>query len=106
MVGLERFQEKRVAVSRPELRQTKSWTGQRFHQSLTPHGIADGEGPVQPKRSARDIDQIAARETAAYLRRASITYLECCISLMMTHLQREEVASILEREADMLRNLD
>ncbi|TPK71538.1 hypothetical protein FKO01_15080 [Mesorhizobium sp. B2-3-3] len=61
---------------------------------------------MQPKRSARDIDQIAARETAAYLRRASITYLECCISLMMTHLQREEVASILEREADMLRNLD
>ncbi|TPL12384.1 hypothetical protein FJ938_00475 [Mesorhizobium sp. B2-4-14] len=61
---------------------------------------------MQPKRSARDIDQIAASETAAYLRRASITYLECCISLMMTHLQREEVASILEREADMLRNLD
>jgi hypothetical protein len=25
---------------------------------------------------------------------------------MMTHLQREEVASILEQEADMLRKLD
>jgi len=54
----------------------------------------------------RDIDKIAERETAAYLRRASITYLECCVSLMMTHLQREEVATILEQEADMLRNLD
>jgi hypothetical protein len=62
--------------------------------------------PVQPKRTAKDIDQIAERETAAYLRRASITYLECCVSLMMTHLQREEVATILEREADMLRRLD
>lgn len=61
---------------------------------------------MQPKRSAKDIEQIADRETAAYLRRASITYLECCVSLMMTHLQREEVATILEQEADMLRNLD
>ncbi|RVB45607.1 hypothetical protein EN918_04565 [Mesorhizobium sp. M7A.F.Ca.CA.004.05.1.1] len=61
---------------------------------------------MQPKRPARDIDQMAERATAAYLRRASITYLECCVSLMMTHLQREEVAAILEQEADMLRRLD
>lgn len=61
---------------------------------------------VQSKRSAKDIEQMAAAETAAFLRRASITYLECCVSLMMTHLQREEVATILEREADMLRRLD
>jgi hypothetical protein len=61
---------------------------------------------VQSKRSAKDIDQMVAAETAAFLRRASITYLECCVSLMMTHLQREEVASILEQEADMLRKLD
>ncbi|CDX43370.1 conserved hypothetical protein [Mesorhizobium sp. SOD10] len=61
---------------------------------------------MQSKRSAKDIDQMAAAETAAFLRRASITYLECCVSLMMTHLQREEVASILEQEADMLRKLD
>ncbi|TIV06178.1 MAG: hypothetical protein E5V94_12730, partial [Mesorhizobium sp.] len=53
-----------------------------------------------------DIDKMAAAETAAFLRRASITYLECCVSLMMTHLRREEVASILEQEADMLRRLD
>ncbi|WP_246673710.1 MULTISPECIES: hypothetical protein [unclassified Mesorhizobium] len=61
---------------------------------------------MRPKRSAPDIDEMAEQETAAYLRRASITYLECCVSLMMTHLQREEVASILEQEADMLRSLD
>ncbi|WP_292615385.1 hypothetical protein [Mesorhizobium sp.] len=49
---------------------------------------------------------MAERETAAFLRRASITYLECCVSLMMTHLEPEEVAAILEKEADMLRRLD
>ncbi|MBZ9658251.1 hypothetical protein LB523_04290 [Mesorhizobium sp. ESP-6-4] len=61
---------------------------------------------MQPKRPIKDIDEMAAAETAAFLRRASITYLECCVSLMMTHLQREEVATILEQEADMLRRLD
>lgn len=49
---------------------------------------------------------MAVAETAAFLRRASVTYLECCVSLMMTHLSREEVAAILEQEADMLRRLD
>lgn len=56
--------------------------------------------------NTRKSDRMAARETQDFLRRASITYLECCISLMMTHLQREEVASILEREAAMVRQLD
>jgi hypothetical protein len=63
-------------------------------------------GPVHRKRSTQDIEQMAERETAAFLRRASITYLECCVSLMMTHLEPEEVAAILEKEADMLRRLD
>ncbi|WP_287237165.1 hypothetical protein [Mesorhizobium sp.] len=67
-------------------------------------GVEDG--PMHRKRSAKDIEQMAERETAAFLRRASITYLECCVSLMMTHLELEEVATILEKEADMLRRLD
>ncbi|MGN6582772.1 MAG: hypothetical protein ACTHJV_03615 [Rhizobiaceae bacterium] len=57
---------------------------------------------MKPKK----IKQIAARETDAFLKRASITYLECCISLMLTHLAREDVASILEKEAVMIRELD
>ena len=61
---------------------------------------------MRSKPSSKDIDEIAARETAAFPKRASVTYLECCVSLMMTHLQREEVAAILEQEADMLRRLD
>jgi hypothetical protein len=64
------------------------------------------DAAVHQRRSAKEVEQMAARETAAFLRRASITYLECCVSLMMTHLQREEVATILEKEADMLRRLD
>jgi len=54
----------------------------------------------------RKIDELASSEKAAFLKRASITYLECCISLMMTHLPREEVSAILERQAEMLRELD
>jgi len=61
---------------------------------------------MRSRRSPKELDEVAARETAAFLRRASITYLECCVSLMMTHLQREEVATILEREAQMIRDLD
>jgi hypothetical protein len=58
------------------------------------------------QRPDKKAEEIAAREAAAFLKRASITYLECCISLMMTHLPREDVAAILEREAEMLRELD
>src|SRR5690606_11396319 len=54
-----------------------------------------------PKRPTDEIDRMAAAETAAFLRRASVTYLECCISLMLTHLPREEVAAILNQEAQM-----
>jgi hypothetical protein len=60
---------------------------------------------MKPKK----IKQIAARETDAFLKRSSITYLEClecCISLMLTHLAREDVAAILEQEASMIRELD
>ncbi|TJX75550.1 MAG: hypothetical protein E5W21_04555 [Mesorhizobium sp.] len=57
------------------------------------------------KEAAREIDVIATLATAAYLKRASVTYLECCISLMLTHLKTEEVAVILEEQAEMLRRL-
>jgi len=53
----------------------------------------------------RKIDRLSREQTNEYLRRSSITYLECCVSLMLTHLSREEVASILEQEAQMVREL-
>ena len=53
----------------------------------------------------RKIDSRSQEQTNEFLRRSSITYLECCVSLMLTHLSREEVASILEQEAKMVREL-
>jgi hypothetical protein len=53
----------------------------------------------------RKIDRLSREQTNEFLRRSSITYLECCVSLMLTHLSREEVASILEQEANMVREL-
>jgi hypothetical protein len=53
----------------------------------------------------RKIDRLSREQTNEFLRRSSITYLECCVSLMLTHLSREEVASILEQEAKMVREL-
>jgi hypothetical protein len=52
---------------------------------------------------ARQVEDAADKATAEFLRRSSLTYLECCIAVMLTHLGREEVAAILEREARDLR---
>ena len=57
-----------------------------------------------PNRERR-IDHLSREQTNELLRRSSITYLECCVSLMLTHLTREEVAAILEQEAHMVRDL-
>jgi hypothetical protein len=53
-----------------------------------------------------EIDAICERQKEDFLRRSSLTYLECCISLMLTHMSVEEVAAILERQAETLRELD
>lgn len=54
----------------------------------------------------RRMNRLSREQTEAFLRRSSITYLECCISLMLTHMRREEVVAILEQEARMQRDLD
>lgn len=57
------------------------------------------------KLSDKDIDKLAARSVDDFLRRSSIAYLECCVSLMLTHLDRDQVARVLEAEAAMVREL-
>lgn len=52
-----------------------------------------------------ELDRLGQDQTRDFLRRSSITYLECCVSLMLTHLSHEEVAAVLEREAEMVREL-
>ncbi|MCR4264685.1 hypothetical protein [Nitratireductor sp. ZSWI3] len=54
----------------------------------------------------KQLDHMSKKVTEDYLRRSSITYLECCISLMLTHLAAEEVARVLEQEARFIRDLD
>lgn len=48
---------------------------------------------------------LVTEREADFLRRSSITYLEACVSLMLTHMGREEIAQILEQEAHLVREL-
>jgi hypothetical protein len=57
------------------------------------------------KRSDEDIEKLTARSVDDFLRRSSIVYLECCVSLMLTHLDRDQVARVLEAEAAMVREM-
>lgn len=50
----------------------------------------------------RDVERQAEAAVADFLRRSSITYLECAISLMLTDMSRAEVIAILKQEADDL----
>jgi hypothetical protein len=52
------------------------------------------------------LEELSHEQTEDFLRRASLTYLECCISLMLTHLPCDAVAEILEREARLVRDFD
>lgn len=49
------------------------------------------------------LEDLSRQRVEDYLRRASITYLECCVGLMLTHLSHQKVAEILEQEARLLR---
>lgn len=52
-----------------------------------------------------ETNRLSRQQVEEYLRRSSITYLECCISLMLTHMSNEETAAVLEAEAAMIREL-
>jgi hypothetical protein len=53
----------------------------------------------------RRINEQSDAAIKEYFRRSSITYLEACISLMLTSMSAEEAAQILEQEAKDLREL-
>lgn len=52
------------------------------------------------------LNRIAEQATDDFLHRSSVTFLECAINLMMTHMHKDDVAAILRAEADMLDDLD
>ncbi|QFI69971.1 hypothetical protein [Sinorhizobium alkalisoli] len=49
------------------------------------------------------LSELSASEQALYLRRSSLRFLECAIHLCATHMTLEEVAELLEQEAEQLR---
>ncbi|MFC3204673.1 hypothetical protein [Aquamicrobium soli] len=53
-----------------------------------------------------NLRKLSQERTEEYLHRTSLIYLECCVSLMLTHLSSNQVADILEKEAQMIRDFD
>lgn len=53
-----------------------------------------------------DINRKAEAARAAYLERSSIAFLECAISLMLSHMDKERVIEILKEEARMIEEFD
>lgn len=49
------------------------------------------------------VNDLAASATDEYLRRSSVHFLECAIHLMASHMTIEEVATLLERQAEIVR---
>lgn len=52
------------------------------------------------------LEQMAEEATADWLCRSSITYLECAISLMLTHMTKKAVIEVLRAETKMLKEMD
>ncbi|WP_186307001.1 hypothetical protein [Mesorhizobium amorphae] len=52
------------------------------------------------------LEQMAEEATADWLCRSSITYLECAISLMLTHMSKEAVIEVMRAETKMLEEMD
>lgn len=56
--------------------------------------------------SDKRLDEMAEEATAEWLCRSSITYLECAISLALTHMTKAAVIEVLRAELKMLEDLD
>lgn len=56
-------------------------------------------------REPRSLAKISAAESEAWRRHSSLRFLECAIHLCATHMSVDEVASLLEAEAAILREL-
>jgi hypothetical protein len=52
------------------------------------------------------LDEMAEEATAEWLCRSSITYLECAISLMLTHMSKDAVIEVMRAEVKMLEEVD
>jgi hypothetical protein len=62
--------------------------------------------PRSAKKHSAHLNAIAQQEQADYLRRTSMTFLECAIHLCVTHMPMKEVARILERHVSILQEYE
>ncbi len=60
---------------------------------------------TREQREPRSLAKISAAESEAWRRHSSLRFLECAIHLCATHMSVDEVASLLEAEAAILREL-
>lgn len=51
------------------------------------------------------LEEMAEEATAEWLCRSSITYLECAVSLALTHMSKEAVIEVMRAEIKMLEEL-
>lgn len=56
--------------------------------------------------SQKRLDEMAEEAAAEWLCRSSISFLECAIHLMLTHMTKEAVIEVLKAETKMLEELD
>lgn len=54
----------------------------------------------------RRLSDSAEAATQDYLRRSSLTYLECAMNLMLTHMSKHEVAEVLRVQARIVEDFD
>lgn len=57
-------------------------------------------------KESRAVDDEADAAVAFWLARSSITFLECALHLMMTHMAKADVIEVMRAELKMLEDLD
>lgn len=57
-------------------------------------------------KESRSVDDEADAAVAFWLARSSITFLECAIHLLMTHMAKADVIEVLRAELKMLEEID
>ena len=67
--------------------------------------LTEKEPKAMPDKP-HDLDAQAEAATQDYLRRRSITFLECAIDLMLTHMSLQDVIEILETQAKIIKEFD
>lgn len=56
--------------------------------------------------SEKRLEEMAEEATAFWLARSSISFLECAIHLLLTHMTKDQVIEVLKTEIEMLDELD